>query len=58
MADHYIGKCILWTCRIEQFKRRRAEWIEREKGLEKRKKMFEDIIDTDERSSKKHKSKA
>lgn len=58
LADHYIGKCILWTCRIEQFKRRRAEWIEREKGLEKRKKMFEDIIDTDERSSKKHKSKA
>ncbi|KAI9317229.1 armadillo-type protein [Dichotomocladium elegans] len=59
LADHYIGKCILWSCRIDQFKRRRQEWIEREKGLEKRKKMFEDILEEDGKAgNKKRKTKA
>ncbi|GAA5804800.1 hypothetical protein HPULCUR_010308 [Helicostylum pulchrum] len=45
LASHYIGKSILWTCKIDQYKRRHDEWIEREKGAERKREMFREILD-------------
>lgn len=45
LASHYIGKSILWTCKIDQYKRRHDEWVEREKGAERKREMFKDILD-------------
>ncbi|CEI92041.1 hypothetical protein RMCBS344292_06315 [Rhizopus microsporus] len=47
LSSHYIGKGILWTCRIDQFKRKRNDWIEREKGAERKREMFKDILGED-----------
>ncbi|KAI9278411.1 armadillo-type protein [Phascolomyces articulosus] len=47
LADHPMGKCVLWTCRIELYKRRHDDWVEREKGLEKKKVLFKDILGED-----------
>ncbi|KAG0946369.1 hypothetical protein G6F60_003677 [Rhizopus arrhizus] len=44
LSSHYIGKGILWTCKIDQFKRKRDDWIEREKGAERKREMFKDIL--------------
>ncbi|KAI9492112.1 armadillo-type protein [Zychaea mexicana] len=44
LAEHPMGKCVLWTVRIELYKRRHDEWVEREKGLEKKKELFKDIL--------------
>ncbi|KAK4511943.1 uncharacterized protein ATC70_003942 [Mucor velutinosus] len=45
LASHYIGKSILWTCKIDQYKRRHDDWVEREKGAERKREMFRDILD-------------
>lgn len=45
LASHYIGKSILWTCKIDQYKRRHDDWVEREKGAERKREMFKDILD-------------
>lgn len=45
LASHYIGKSILWTCKIDQYKRRHEEWTEREKGAERKREMFREILD-------------
>lgn len=55
LSGHYIGKGILWTCRIDQFKRKREEWIEREKGAERKREMFKDILGEDAPLPKKQK---
>ncbi|KAI7861000.1 armadillo-type protein [Circinella umbellata] len=47
LTDHPMGKCVLWTCRIELYKRRHDDWVEREKGLEKKKELFKDILGED-----------
>ncbi|CAO3620810.1 unnamed protein product [Cunninghamella echinulata] len=44
LSEHYLGKCILWTCNIDLYKRRREEWIEREEGMIRKKDMFKDIL--------------
>lgn len=44
LSEHYLGKCILWTCNIDLYKRRRDEWIEREEGMIRKKDMFKDIL--------------
>ncbi|CEP07225.1 hypothetical protein [Parasitella parasitica] len=53
LASHYIGKSILWTCKIDQYKRRHEDWVEREKGAERKREMFRDILD-DTPVDKKH----
>ncbi|CAO3588938.1 unnamed protein product [Absidia cylindrospora] len=47
LSEHHLGKCILWTCKIDLFKRRYDEWIEREKGMDRKKDMFKDILGDD-----------
>ncbi|KAI8048763.1 armadillo-type protein [Gilbertella persicaria] len=44
LASHYLGKNILWTCKIDQYKRRHDDWVEREKGAERKREMFKDIL--------------
>ncbi|KAI8997280.1 armadillo-type protein [Pilobolus umbonatus] len=44
LSSHSLGKSALWTCKIDQFKRRHDEWVEREKGAERKREMFMDII--------------
>jgi nucleolar protein 9 len=59
LASHFIGKGILWTCRIDQYKRRHDEWVEREKGAERKREMFKDILDdTNDKPHKKRKTTA
>ncbi|OAD77681.1 hypothetical protein PHYBLDRAFT_108002, partial [Phycomyces blakesleeanus NRRL 1555(-)] len=57
LSEHYIGKCILWTCKIDQYKRRHDEWVEREKGVERKKDLFKDILGDDIKLSGKRKNK-
>ncbi|KAI9008988.1 armadillo-type protein [Phycomyces nitens] len=57
LSEHYIGKCILWTCKIDQYKRRHDEWVEREKGMERKKDLFKDILGDDIKLSGKRKNK-
>ncbi|KAF7724497.1 Nucleolar protein 9 [Apophysomyces ossiformis] len=45
LSEHYIGKCVLWTCRIEQFKRHHDDWVQREKGAERKRELFQDILE-------------
>ncbi|KAI8881502.1 ARM repeat-containing protein [Backusella circina FSU 941] len=59
LSSHFIGKGILWTCRIDQYKRRHDEWVEREKGAERKREMFKDILDdTNDKPNKKRKTTA
>ncbi|KAI7900603.1 armadillo-type protein [Cokeromyces recurvatus] len=44
LASHHIGRGILWTCKIDQYKRRHNDWVEREKGAERKREMFKDIL--------------
>lgn len=44
LSSHFIGKGILWTCKIDQYKRRHDDWVEREKGAERKREMFKDIL--------------
>ncbi|KAI9485853.1 MAG: armadillo-type protein [Benjaminiella poitrasii] len=44
LASHHIGRGILWTCKIDQYKRRHDDWVEREKGAERKREMFKDIL--------------
>ncbi|ORX93043.1 ARM repeat-containing protein [Basidiobolus meristosporus CBS 931.73] len=44
IAACFHGKFILRNCQIDQFKRKREEWIEKEKGVERKKEMFKDIL--------------
>ncbi|KAI7869750.1 armadillo-type protein [Spinellus fusiger] len=58
LSEHYIGKCILWTCRIDQYKRRHDEWVEREKGMERKKDLFKDILGEETKVPSKRKKQA
>ncbi|KAF9142034.1 Nucleolar protein 9 [Mortierella sp. GBA39] len=44
LSQNFHGKFILRNCKIDQFKRKREEWVEREKGIERKKDMFMDIL--------------
>ncbi|KAF9950954.1 Nucleolar protein 9 [Modicella reniformis] len=44
LSQSYYGKFILRNCKIDQFKRKREEWVEREQGIERKKDMFKDIL--------------
>ncbi|KAG0212562.1 Nucleolar protein 9 [Mortierella sp. NVP41] len=44
LSNNFHGKFILRNCKIDQFKRKREEWVEREKGIERKKDMFKDIL--------------
>ncbi|KAJ1912757.1 Nucleolar protein 9 [Mycoemilia scoparia] len=43
--DSLFGRFILRNCRLESYKRSPKEWSIREKGYEKRKEMFKDILE-------------
>ncbi|KAI8337966.1 armadillo-type protein [Chlamydoabsidia padenii] len=53
LSEHHLGKCILWTCKIDLFKRRYDEWVEKEKGMDRKKDMFKDILGDDVKMPKK-----
>ncbi|KAF9970274.1 Nucleolar protein 9 [Actinomortierella ambigua] len=44
LSQSFYGKFILRNCKIDQFKRKKADWLEREKGNERKKEMFKDIL--------------
>ncbi|KAF9162149.1 Nucleolar protein 9 [Actinomortierella ambigua] len=44
LSQSFYGKFILRNCKIDQFKRKKADWLEREKGNERKKDMFKDIL--------------
>ncbi|KAJ1819728.1 Nucleolar protein 9 [Coemansia sp. RSA 2599] len=44
LQDSYSGRFVLRNCRVDQYKRRASEWRERERGLERKKQMFQDIL--------------
>lgn len=44
LSQSYYGKFILRNCKIDQFKRKKEEWVEREKGIERKKDMFKEIL--------------
>jgi nucleolar protein 9 len=58
LSEHHLGKCILWTCKIDLFKRRYEEWVEREKGMDRKKDMFKDILGDDVKMPKKRQYKS
>jgi len=41
---NFHGKFVLRNCKIDNFKRNRQEWIEHEHGLERKKQMFEELL--------------
>ncbi|KAF9579668.1 Nucleolar protein 9 [Lunasporangiospora selenospora] len=44
LSQNFHGKFILRNCKIDQFKRKKEEWLEREKGIERKRDMFKDIL--------------
>ncbi|KAF9414504.1 Nucleolar protein 9 [Podila epigama] len=44
LSHSFHGKFILRNCKIDQFKRKKEEWVQREKGIERKKDMFKDIL--------------
>ncbi|KAJ2368725.1 Nucleolar protein 9 [Coemansia sp. RSA 2607] len=44
LKDNFFGRFVLRNCRVDQYKRRAEEWRERERGLERKKLMFNDIL--------------
>ncbi|KAJ2140510.1 Nucleolar protein 9 [Coemansia sp. RSA 564] len=59
VQDSPFGRIVMRNCRVEQYKRRADEWRERERSLQKGKRMFKDIFDSsstpNKRSDKKSK---
>ncbi|KAJ3175941.1 Nucleolar protein 9 [Geranomyces variabilis] len=51
LSNDYFGKYVLRNCKIDSFKRRREEWVEKEMGIERKKDMFKDFL-TDEPNAK------
>ncbi|RUO96747.1 armadillo-type protein, partial [Jimgerdemannia flammicorona] len=44
LSQSFYGRFILRNCKIDSFKRRRDEWIEHERGAQRKKEMFKDIL--------------
>lgn len=44
LAPSFHGRFILRNCRIDQFKRRREDWIAKEEGARKKMKLFSEIL--------------
>lgn len=45
LTTNYHGRHILRNCRIDQFKRQYDEWMAREVGIEKKRRLFEEFLD-------------
>ncbi|KAJ3322520.1 Nucleolar protein 9 [Blyttiomyces sp. JEL0837] len=45
LAASFHGKFVLRNCRIDQFKRGKDEWIQKEKSVKAKRDMFADILD-------------
>ncbi|KAJ3300786.1 Nucleolar protein 9 [Borealophlyctis nickersoniae] len=55
LAQNFHGKFVLRNCKIEAFKQGRKEWVEREKGIERKRGMFSDLLgDEDASAGEKH----
>ncbi|TPX70190.1 hypothetical protein SpCBS45565_g01889 [Spizellomyces sp. 'palustris'] len=50
--DHF-GRFVARNCKLENFKRRREEWVERLAGVEKKKDMFGEFFDDADKQGKK-----
>ncbi|ORX54716.1 ARM repeat-containing protein [Piromyces finnis] len=57
LNSNFHGKFVLRNCKIESFKRNRQEWIEHENGLERKKQMFEELLNDDTPAQKKSSNK-
>ncbi|KAI8589602.1 armadillo-type protein [Geranomyces variabilis] len=44
LSNDYFGKYVLRNCKIDSFKRRREEWVEKEMGIERKKDMFKEFL--------------
>ncbi|KAJ2798436.1 Nucleolar protein 9 [Coemansia helicoidea] len=47
LQDSPFGRTVLRNCGAEQYKRRADEWRQRERNIEKRKRVFKDIVGSD-----------
>jgi len=45
-SDHF-GRFILRNCQVQQFKRRKSDWREKEESKNRKKALFADILDDD-----------
>ncbi|KAJ2816165.1 Nucleolar protein 9 [Coemansia erecta] len=57
VQDSPFGRIVMRNCRVEQYKRRADEWRERERSLQKGKRLFKDILDDNDGDVKSKKSK-
>ncbi|KAI8905769.1 armadillo-type protein [Powellomyces hirtus] len=44
LSANHFGKFVLRNCKIESFKRKREEWVEKEMGIERKRDMFKDFL--------------
>ncbi|KAJ3145160.1 Nucleolar protein 9 [Geranomyces michiganensis] len=44
LSSNHFGKFVLRNCKIDSFKRRREEWVEKEMGIERKKDMFKEFL--------------
>src|SRR4051812_13095368 len=45
LRDNFYGKFVLRNCRIDHFKRKKGDWMEKEKRVEVKKALFADILE-------------
>jgi len=45
LSQSLYGRFILRNCKIDNFKRKREEWMERERGAQRKKEMFKDVLE-------------
>ena len=46
-TNHY-GRFVIRNCNLDYYKRKKPDWIDQERAFEKKKKMFEDVIQEDD----------
>ncbi|KAJ3019049.1 Nucleolar protein 9 [Thoreauomyces humboldtii] len=47
LSANHFGKFVVRNCKIESFKRRRDEWIEKEMGIDRKRDMFKEFLGPD-----------
>lgn len=55
LAKDFFGSKVIKKCNLEQFKRKKCGWIEREEKANKKRQIFDKIIHEEERKKKKTK---
>ncbi len=48
LSSNFFGKIVLRNCNVSHYKRKQAVWKEEERGVAKRREMFQDILGGEE----------